>query len=176
MPTKLKKPITITITHVENAIDHLIRCDSGTPVISERHLAMNLAANNGEMWNQIEAGLSAQGINWRTWEPPQPFKIGSHETTFNPNGSIKVGCTDIDRATLVEVLKRSDEAMWPKWFKCPSGEVMRCNDESHAGTYFVSERGEYESGCSTSGFKWSTNKNYQQLSRAEASAILGRDV
>lgn len=107
MPTLLKKPITITIAHVENAVatsmlirDALGKCDH------KNYELINSEAPNGEIRNQLDAALAAQGIDWNTWLPEKPFTIGGHEATFNPDGSVTVGCTTVSSAEMDEVIKR----------------------------------------------------------------------
>lgn len=185
-PTKLKTPVKFEFADIENVIAMIAnneRTFKGVePTPSERR-CMDIRPLEPiiAMLECAKRQLTVQGIDYRTWEPPQPFKIGAHETTFNPNGSIKVGCTDIERATLVEVLKRSDEAMkgegeWPKYYQQNGGIVYRCVSDTDYGQYF--EDGRWKQSCPGPLVEHAQQHPnlWKKLTRAEACAILGRDV
>lgn len=142
---KLKKPITLTITNTAAVVAfaemlHQPRSFYTERIIRLSEFSMQVTKNPSEtVQKQIADQLTAQGIDYRTWEPPQPLKIASHEVTANPDGSIKVGCTDVSRAELVAAYELSTEAMqgeWPKWWRSPFGTLFSANSADDWGVIY----------------------------------------
>lgn len=183
MPTKLKEPITFTIETVDEAVALWHRLNAGHDYLTgyykgrKPNVRTLLFEMGTLLFNKIDRPLQEAGVDADQWEPPQPFKIGAHETTFNPNGSIKVGCTDIDRATLLEVLKRSEQAMWPKYYRSfKNGFIYRADDEKCAGHYNNKGIWHESTGEILVDYVAENPTEWGKLTRAEACAILGRDV
>lgn len=189
MPTKLLQPILLKIETHEQAVAVWHRLNVGTSYMAGYCHIKDLPWLSDIMdseahptWKPLHEEMKLRGINPKEEppEPPQPFKIGSHDTTFKPDGSIKVGCTDIDRATLVEVLKRSDEAMegeWPKyWLHDDAKQVYKATSADCRGLYATG--GRWDRCMSSQPFVEYVKRfeAYKPIPRAEASAILGRDV
>lgn len=172
--TPLKTPITITIKHVENAVAvALMLRYEFKPDSSSRQEAIKFGMNPDEATSQIESALVAQGIDYRTWEPPAPLKVGPHEVTALDNGGLKVGCTTIDRATIEKLYAASNEGMqgdWPKWFARSGGKefVFKLDNEN---------RGQILRADGRNGFcNWKLSEmagqGATQITAAEADAIL----
>lgn len=122
MATRLKTPITVTIHHVENALNIMRAYDyaKDSPHWKASRILSDAVPN--EIGGQIQAGLEPQGIDWLTWTPPVPFKIAGHETTFNPDGSIKVGCTTVSSNEFKAVQDKRTEAMNASYNGCSAQE------------------------------------------------------
>lgn len=179
--TKLKKPITITIEHIENAVSIMLSEDFlVTAEFEPRHKRINKAMAEGEMSDQIKAQLTAQGIDYLTWGPTPPLLIGNHEVEALPDGAIKVGSTMVDRATLEKVYAMSNDSMtkvepeWPRYYEHKGPYAMW-------KAYSETEVVEVESGgkeCSSSAgclpsLEDSANKGTRKrYTTAQAAAIL----
>ncbi len=187
MPTKLKQPITITIHHVENAICaamlHFERPRTTSLSIHRNLPVINDAALDGEVFDQITSALKSQCIDWNTWLPEPPFKVAGHEAVFNPDGSVKVGCTTISASEIAEILKRRDKAMvvvnsaqseWPKFYDNRAGVVWVARSESDLGMFIsASDGSRSESLSRPTAMRWCADCKYKRLTRAEAARILG---
>lgn len=144
MPTKLKQPITITIEHVENAVAALIKSEwfryhneRAKPDVSAREWDIMGNVAKHETFNQLVSALSAQGIDWRTWIPPQPLTIGGHAAEFSADGSMKFGDITVSSEQFAEIVKRREEAMqgeWPKYFL--GSTLWRSRSAKHRGEFF----------------------------------------
>lgn len=184
MPTKLKKPITITITHVENAVWAALKLRSEWDENAPRHQAIEGSMAWSQMGHSVYELLQAEGIDYRTWEPPQPIYIAGCEADFKSNGNVKLGSETLDRATLVEVLKRSDEAMnnaepeWPKFWRYGKSRLVYKAEDEHCFGHLSANGGPW-SDCPMGGSMVEFARRdelFKPIPRAEASAILGGDV
>ena len=110
MATKLKTPITVTITHIENAVN-ICRADEFARGRTPSDNFVPGAIPNEIIRGQVIPALREQGIEWDTWQPTPPFRIAGHETTFNPDGSIKVGCTTVSSNEFKAAQDKRTEAM-----------------------------------------------------------------
>lgn len=177
MPTKLNKPITATFENVENAVVAMIRFTTSIQLGSERERRVNDGVDSRSATNQIESALSAQGIDWRTWEPPQPIYIAGCEADFKSNGDVKLGSETLDRATLEKVYAESNKAMgkveeWPKYFRRVNGGVARFTSETD-GQWLSEPISETWQPMQV---YLDSPEIYKLITRAEACTILGREI
>lgn len=118
--TPLKQPITVTFDCVERAIviaalchvkdaDECAFVDKINGFKSGRTLSLRDAYchvyTETAVISQIDNQLRSQGIDWRTWQPPTPIKIGSYTVEFQKD-AIKVGCKTVPHATVKAILER----------------------------------------------------------------------
>lgn len=173
--TLLKKPITVTIEHVENAVLLLHQtpiCPASTQCQTLWEVKLNYS-----IYDQLNNQLSAQGINPETWLPPQPFEITSGRTcAFNADGSVKLSCGDvISNEKIEEFLKRRQEARevseWPKYYQAVvTRRIYRANSAVDIGEWFENGWNRSSGGACE---EWAKNKGCLHITRAEAAAIVG---
>lgn len=182
--TKLKKPITITIWTVEEALCAYHRMNVGignddkiSPVAKWQIWLMRCEPMG--VWVQMRDALASANIDPNK-QPPAPLLIGNHEVEALPDGAIKVGCTTVDRATLEKVYAMSNDSMtkvepeWPRYYEHKGPYAMW-------KAYSETEVVEVESGgkeCSSSAgclpsLEDSANKGTRKrYTTAQAAAIL----
>lgn len=176
--TPLKKPITVTIEHVENAVCALLNLMSEFKG-ANRHpnfSTISAAKAESEVCDQLRRQLTAQGIDWNTWTPQKPFEISGRTCTFQPDGSVKLSCGDvISSEKIEEFLKRRQEARevseWPKYYQAVvTRRIYRANSAEDIGEWF--ENGwNRSSGAACE--EWAKNKGCRHITRSEAAAIVG---
>jgi hypothetical protein len=144
--TKLKKPITLTIETIEDAIGLRLALNvpESTPISmdADKKPARQTVApikHSGALGSRrkIEEQLSAQGIDWTSWRPEGRFKMADQECTFNANGTVTFSCgTTVDNDDINEFLKLRKAAMgvgeWPKYYLAENNVVWRSD---HTGNY-----------------------------------------
>lgn len=175
---KLKKPITITIETAENAVRAAMLCDHAFTECRHPNFGkMRDGAVNGEIYSQINEALKAQGINFNTWLPPQPFTIAGRECEFNADGSVKLSCgTTISNEEIEEFKKRREEAKAPEflyWRRAYASDVYRAKSPQETGEFFQSGQWFHSHGVSMSEFQ--ADGGCKPITRAEAIAIVGRE-
>lgn len=144
----------------------------------------------GEFARQVYPALENQGIDWRTWQPTPPFRIAGHEATFNPDGSIKVGCATVSSEEFREISKRQSESLaqaaqkaspqpdgcnaepaseYPKyWFSRFCFGIWRAASPNDTGRHFDAG-GDYQAnGCPI--LKWAAVMSLPSAPRAIAEA------
>ncbi len=185
MPTPLKTPITITFTHVENAVAAAMVTQAKYTSCGHPNFdAVSCPRVQPEFGPQMRAALESQGIDWNTWLPEAPFKVAGHEAVFNPDGSVKVGCQVIASKDVDEILKRREKAMapvnsaapseWPKYYDNGAGVVWVARSESDLGMFIsASDGARSESLSRPTAMRWCADCKYKRLTRAEAAKILG---
>ena len=184
MPTKLKKPITVTFTHVENAVCHFLFAHSESveahTLLHPNMMSIATKAYPREAATQIESGLRENGIEPLTWLPPQPFKIAGRECEFNADGTVKLSCgTLISNAEIEDFLKRRAEIKqeWPKYFRSTSShQVYRATNPEDIGSCFAQTFGWELTHGETMVNHVERNPNYfKPITRDEAIAIVGAE-
>lgn len=183
MSTKLKTPITITIEHVENAVELAIAVSAlktNHPLLATLHPNLPEVARAHEPFfiaKQINHQLSAQGIDWNTWIPEKPFTIAGHEPVFRKDGCT-IGCQDIPADKIDEFVKRWNEAKtkteYPKYFRWESVEgVYRAEFKDDVGFYRSRESGIWRK-CTGNPLEHdATGGSWNEITREEAEKILG---
>ena len=173
MATKLKKPITITFTHVENAVAGAMLCSAVSA--HPNFAALEYAREDGEMLDQLVSALKEQGIDWNTWKPEPPFTIGGRAVEFKDDGSARIGCTTVSAEEIDEFVKRRAVAHLPKYFKNNSnGFVYRqksSNPTSRMDYFSASSRDWVGAGR----FDDYPELELQPLTLAESIAIVGEE-
>lgn len=177
---KLKKPITITIETAENAVRAAMVCNHYFTECRHPNFGkMRDGTVNGEVYSQIDEALKAQGINFNTWLPPQPFTIAGRECEFNADGSVKLSCdTTISNEEIEEFKKRREEAKAPEFLYWRTNgawaaEVYRAKSPQEIGEFFYSGQWLCSSGVSMAEFQ--AAGGCKPITRAEATAIVGRE-
>jgi hypothetical protein len=175
---KLSKPITIRINHVEDAVWMAMYYSHDQPMPKHNNAQAILnSPDGGEVASQLFPQIECNGINWRTWLPPQPFKIAGRECEFNADGAVKLSCgTVISSAEIEEFEKRREEAKKPKtmyWRANYSGNVYRAAAESEVGEFF--KDGEWRGSYGRSMGDWASYKMCTPITRSEAAAIIGEE-
>lgn len=186
---KLNKPITVTITHVANAVITRMYLDPSFPApYSYPNTAPILAASES-IWqtdkirSQIERGLVENGIDWRSWTPTPPVTIAGRQCEFNSDGTVKLSCgTVISNEEIEAFLKNRSDANgseWPKYFlrglSLSGKQVVRCWSNTDDGERFECGWNKFMDGVPLLDCAENTPHIYKPISRAQAAAMIGAE-
>lgn len=186
MPTKLKKPITITLETVEEAVSICHRLNASYTYFRNGdypHKPCFVDSRNYQ-YSELNGKLKSQGINFLTWQPPAPLKAGEYDVEVLPNGDLKVGCQLITRAQLEANYQASTDALaseqkeeWPKWFVLRDGGFMKVSSADDWGTYYhLDGRIVASTTGDPNGIDFAKQEGLQATTPAAVSKILGREV
>jgi hypothetical protein len=185
--TKLKKPITLTIETIEDAIGLRLALNvpesTSVSLEPEKKPATRTTAaikNPGALGSRrkIEEQLTAQGIDWNTWPAESRFKIGDQECSFNPNGTVTFSCgATIGNDEIHEFLKLRKAAMgtgeWPKFYLSQNNVVWRSHHTAESGQWW--EEGRWNTPMRTFMNGMWKPANCKPITREEAAAIIGAE-
>jgi hypothetical protein len=184
--TKLKRPITLTVETVEDAVRLRIALNVPESTLISTEPDKNVpphpmaTSKNSDSLNprrKIEEQLASQGIDWNAWLPA-PFKIADRECTFQPNGTVRFSCgATITEEEIQEFLERRNAAMgigsWPKYYLSHNHVVWRWRHINDCGHCW--KNGHWNTSVKSSFNHSRKPENWTPITPEEAAAIVGTD-
>lgn len=178
--TKLKKPIVVTIDNIPSAVAITDLLNQPPHYYPQRVLRLakygaSISKTPGDtVQKDIADQLAAQGINWSTWEPPQPVTLFGDDLEALPTGALKWRDSLISRPTLEAAYKLSTEAMqgvWPKWW---SNEryLYRADSTDDLGTVYPPGANPFKAGVGGPMVEYAKANDFKPLTTIEAARIL----